>query len=115
MKSKSLLSHLRLITADESSHTYHPLGALLFSNATYTEALKVINESGVQAIPFVTGQRWLYNETTGVTVQSPSISAAFAALVGQEFQRYVAYWTTVFAPYSTIGYKVLYVTLILCY
>jgi hypothetical protein len=82
------------------------LGALLFSNATYTETLKIVEISGVRAIPFVTGQRWLYNWTSGVTGPSPAISSAFATLVGQEFQRYTAYWYSIFAPYSGIGYKV---------
>lgn len=86
--------------------TYHPLGALLFSNGTYTETLKVIEKSGVLSVPFVTGQRWLYNWTSGVALPSPPISVAFATLVGQEFQRYVAYWSTVFAPYSALRYKV---------
>jgi hypothetical protein len=108
---------------------FHPLGALLFSNASYPETLKVLDVAGVPAIPYMVGQRvcqsslfiyqkprtryvltcvkWVYNITTGFTVQSPPVPAAFATLVAQEFQRYSDYWTTVFAPYSAIGYKVL--------
>ncbi|KAH7417335.1 FAD/NAD-P-binding domain-containing protein [Cadophora sp. MPI-SDFR-AT-0126] len=86
-------------------NTFHPLGALLFSNASYPETLKVIETSGVSAIPFVTGQRWLYDVPTGSLALSPAISSEFATLVGQEFQRYAAYWTTIFAPYSALRYK----------
>ncbi|PVH85846.1 FAD/NAD(P)-binding domain-containing protein [Cadophora sp. DSE1049] len=87
------------------TNTFHPLGALLFSNASYPETLKVIETSGVPAVPFVTGQRWLYDVPTGSLALSPAISSEFATLVGQEFQRYAVYWTTIFAPYSALRYK----------
>ncbi|KAG4428390.1 hypothetical protein IFR05_016129 [Cadophora sp. M221] len=87
------------------TNTFHPLGALLFSNASYPETLKVVDVSGVPAVPFVTGQRWFYDVQSGSTVLSPAISPAFATLVGQEFQRYALYWTTIFAPYSALRYK----------
>jgi len=87
------------------TNTYHPLGALLFSNASYPETLKVIETSGVPAIPFVTGQRWLYDVPTGSLALSPAISSEFATLVGQEFQRYAVYWNTIFAPYTALRYK----------
>ncbi len=88
------------------SNTFHPLGALLFSNGTYKESLKIIDASGVPAVTFMPGQTWDYNYTTGVTVKAPPITASFAQLVGQEFQRYAQYWATVFAPYSALRYKV---------
>ncbi|KAH7364162.1 FAD/NAD-P-binding domain-containing protein [Rhexocercosporidium sp. MPI-PUGE-AT-0058] len=87
------------------TNTFHPLGALLFSNASYPETLKVIDVSGVPSVPFVTGQRWLYDVASGSTALSPAISSAFATLVGQEFQRYAVYWNTLFAPYSALRYK----------
>ncbi|KAL2072582.1 hypothetical protein VTL71DRAFT_11925 [Oculimacula yallundae] len=84
--------------------SFHPLGALLYSNASYPETLKVIDVSGVRSVPLVIGQRWLF-DPNGLTIQSPAITAAFATLVGQEFQRYSVYWTTIFAPYSALRYK----------
>ncbi|KAJ5032533.1 uncharacterized protein L3040_009134 [Drepanopeziza brunnea f. sp. 'multigermtubi'] len=90
---------------DQGGDAFHPLGALLFSNASYPETLKVLDVAGVPAIPYIVGQRWVYNITTGFTVQSPPVPAAFATLVAQEFQRYSDYWTAVFAPYTAIGYK----------
>ncbi|KAK0126470.1 hypothetical protein ONS95_008067 [Cadophora gregata] len=51
------------------------------------------------------GQRWLYDVPTGNLALSPAISSGFAALVGQEFQRYAVYWNTIFAPYSALRYK----------
>ena len=42
----------------QSNH-FHPLGALLFTNGTYRETLKVINQVGVPAVPFLGGTpRW---------------------------------------------------------
>lgn len=88
------------------SNNYFPLGALLFSNGSYPEILKVINKVGIPATPLVTGPRWQYIWTNGVVGPPPNITAEFATLVGQEFQRYAQYWTTVFQPYSALRYKV---------
>jgi monoamine oxidase len=87
------------------SNNYFPLGALLFSNGSYPETLKVINKVGVPATPLVTGPRWQFNWTNGIVVPPPNVTVEFATLVGQEYQRYVQYWTTVFQPYSALRYK----------
>ncbi|CZT08465.1 uncharacterized protein RCO7_08200 [Rhynchosporium graminicola] len=88
-----------------ADNTFHPLGALLFSNASYPETLKVIATSGVTSVPLQTGQRWLFDAQSGGVTQAPAITSAFSTLVGQEFQRYAQYWTTIFAPYSALRYK----------
>lgn len=96
----------RRIKADlNSDGTYHPLGALLFSNQTYTETLKIINPSGVKSVPFNPGALWLYDYMTGASVQQAAPSAAFVTLLISELQRYALLWQT-FAPYSGVGYKV---------
>lgn len=99
-------SVLVVVRANTHSNNYFPLGALLFSNGSYPETLKVINNVGVPATPLITGQRWLFNWTSGVVVPPPNVTVEFATLVGQEFQRYAQYWTTVFQPYSALRYKV---------
>jgi hypothetical protein len=89
------------------SGLYFPLGALLFSNGTYTETVKIINTTGATFVPFSYGQEWEYNWTTGITELAPVAPAAFDALLMEEITRYITYWETFFAPYSIIpGYKV---------
>jgi len=89
------------------SGLYFPLGALLFTKATYTETLKWINTTGVPYIPYAPGETYGYNWTTGVTSLEPVPPAAFDALLETEVVKYITYWQSNFAPYSDApGYKV---------
>lgn len=94
------------LTSHRADGSYHPLGGLLFSNGTYTESLKVIAQTNVLSTPFNTGTRYTYNYTTGVTTQNAPVTAAFATLMGSEYQRYAVFWSTVWAPYNAMRYKV---------
>jgi len=89
--------------------SFHPLGALLYSNATYVETLKVINEVGVPSEPFPgssANERWDFDWQTGATNPTPPITAAFALALQAEIPRYVQFWQKEFAPYGGVGYKV---------
>jgi hypothetical protein len=89
---------------------FHPLGALLFSNATYTETVKVVDIAKVPIYPFSStggGIGYSYNWTTGVTMPVPAISAQFQAALSGEIGRYIQLWHQVFEPISGIGYKVI--------
>ena len=87
------------------------MGALLFTNETYHETLRIIDASGVSAIPFgnVSDQKsWLYDPESGHVQQAQSslsdltTSPKFA----DEIARYNEFWNDVFAPLAVVGYKV---------
>ncbi|KAJ4301913.1 hypothetical protein N0V90_004009 [Kalmusia sp. IMI 367209] len=87
---------------------FHPLGAAFFSNATYTETLKVINESGVSIEEFaLAGARdqYRFNITTGAIEAVPALSTQVLQRLGVEIPRYVQLWNRDFAPISGTGYK----------
>jgi hypothetical protein len=89
------------------SGLYFPLGALLFTKATYTETIKIINSTAVPYIPYAPGPLYGYNWTTGVTQLDSAPPAAFVALLQEEVVRYITYWESNFTPYSvTPRYKV---------
>lgn len=88
---------------------FHPLGAAFFSNASYPETVKVINESGVAIEEFALAgarEQFLFNITTGVTEAVPALSPQALQLVAAEVPRYIQLWTRDFAPISTTFYKV---------
>ena len=89
-----------------SSNHFHPLGALLFTNATYREALKVINKVGVPAVPFRDGMpRWAYDAASGAVQAVPAVSALSKAVLAEEVARYSIFWAAEFAPrYAAVGY-----------
>lgn len=88
---------------------FHPLGAAFFSNATYPETLKVIDESGVSIQEFALAgarQEFQFNVTTGATEPVPNPSRTFVQLVAAEVPRYIQLWYRDFAPISTANFKV---------
>lgn len=88
---------------------FHPLGAAFFSNASYPETLKVINESGVSIEEFALAgarEQFRFNITTGVTEPYPALSLQALQLVAAEIPRYAQLWAKNFAPISTTNYKV---------
>ena len=90
---------------------FHPLGAAFFSNATYTETLKILNTTNVTSEPFaLAGAREMfrYNYTNGAIEANPALIPQFLASLSAEIPRYVALWNQQFRPYSVAGYKVRY-------
>jgi hypothetical protein len=91
------------------SDIFHPLGAAFFSNATYPETLKLLNQTDVSIEPFKlagTREMFRYNYTTGSIDANPAIAPQFYAAVSAEIPRYIQLWTQRFAPISTTNYKV---------
>jgi hypothetical protein len=89
-----------------SSNEFFPLGALLFSNETYVNTVKIIDASGVPSVSFGARTTFDYNWTTGVTTSAPAITLGFEVLAAEEYARYSLYWYTIFAPFSALRYKV---------
>lgn len=87
---------------------FHPLGAAFFSNASYPETLKVIDESGVSIEEFALAgarQQFQFNITTGITEPVPALSTQALQLLAAEIPRYAQLWNRDFAPISTTSYK----------
>jgi hypothetical protein len=88
---------------------FHPLGAAFFSNASYPETLKVLNQTDVAIEPFALAgnrQMFRYNYTDGVIEVNPSPAPQFLAAVSSEIPRYVQLWNQRFRNISTTNYKV---------
>ncbi|KAI0684834.1 FAD/NAD-P-binding domain-containing protein [Cytidiella melzeri] len=95
----------------ESSNTYHPLGALIFTNQTYANALPLIQAANLPLTPGIQLSRgwqyWHYGPGTeaGEVTESPSMTAAESELLASDFHRYVEFWVTQFAPlYTSLRY-----------
>lgn len=87
---------------------FHPLGAAFFSNVTYPETVKVVDESGVSIEEFALAgarEQFRFNVTTGETEPARPPSAQFLQLVQAEIPRYIQLWNQVFAPISATNYK----------
>lgn len=85
------------------------MGAAFFSNASYPETLKVLNQTNVSIEPFaLAGAREMfrYNFTTGLIEANPAPTPQFFAAVSAEIPRYVALWNQRFRPISATNYKV---------
>lgn len=87
---------------------YHPMGALLFANETYTQTLPIIDASGVLSTPFSYDIPLVLYHDNGFTLQSPLTLSSltkqpkFAA----EIVKYNQLWNETFAPTMAIGYTV---------
>jgi hypothetical protein len=99
-----------LLTTLFPSGIFHPLGAAFYSNGTYPQTLKVIQESGVPSEAFALAgarEQFRYNYTTGAIEPVPDLELEFVSRLAQEIPRYIQLWSTEFAPLSVTGYKVL--------
>lgn len=88
---------------------FHPLGAAFFSNATYPETLKVLNQTNVSIESFaLAGAREMfrYNYTNGLIDLNPAPAPQFFAAVSAEIPRYVQVWNERFRKISATNYKV---------
>ncbi|KND02622.1 uncharacterized protein SPPG_01711 [Spizellomyces punctatus DAOM BR117] len=87
---------------------FHPLGALLFSNETYTETVKIINTAQVQATPFdYTFKNWLFDYESGHIEQQKEPMSVTAARppFKENIDRYIKIWHEQFEPIVSLGYK----------
>lgn len=86
--------------------TFHPLGALLLENTTYVETGKVIAQTNV---PYLVtsglGPKWSYHWRTGEIGPYPTLTAQQQEVLRGEFERYVSFWNTSYAPISAVGYR----------
>ncbi|TPX64987.1 hypothetical protein SpCBS45565_g05485 [Spizellomyces sp. 'palustris'] len=87
---------------------FHPLGALLFSNDTYQETVKIINTGNVPSIPFeYTFKNWLFEYESGHIEQQkePMSVTATRAPFKENIDRYIKIWHERFEPIVSLGYK----------
>ncbi|KAF5374283.1 hypothetical protein D9758_004555 [Tetrapyrgos nigripes] len=94
---------------------FHPLGAIVLSNATYVQTLPIAVAAGVTFFP-ATGitDGWNYPPlslpidpyTTVNITPTPAPTSAQIALLQEELARYVAFWQTEFVPFAAIRYTV---------
>ena len=88
-----------------NGETFHPLGALLLENITYTETGKVIAQTNV---PYLLtsglGPKWNYQWRTGEIGPYPTLTEKQQEVLRGEVGRYVSFWNTAYAPISAIGY-----------
>ena len=92
---------------DRPSSTFSPLGALIFTPPTYQESIKLLLKTGVDSVPFVSGEKWQYNASSGSIWAKPSLPPQAMQLFMQEVQRYVGWWNKNFALYNIApGYPV---------
>jgi hypothetical protein len=86
------------------------LGAAFYSNASYPNALEVINVANVPSVPFFLANsgrdQFNFDYTDGNTFPVPAVSMAFLVAVAAEIPRYIAVWQTTFAPFSVTSFKV---------
>ncbi|KAI0083272.1 hypothetical protein BDY19DRAFT_998693 [Irpex rosettiformis] len=90
--------------------TYHPLGALLFTNETFHETLPIIEASGLPLTPGIdppVWKRYAYGLSEyAISVKDyPLPTEAEELEIAREMLRYKTYWESTFAPtYTAIGY-----------
>jgi hypothetical protein len=90
---------------------FHPLGAAFFSNASYTETIKIVDQTNISIQPFsLAGAREMfrYNYSDGAIEANPSLVPQFLASLSAEIPRYTALWNQRFQPISAVNYKVRY-------
>ncbi|KAF2131454.1 FAD/NAD(P)-binding domain-containing protein [Dothidotthia symphoricarpi CBS 119687] len=87
---------------------FHPLGAAFFSNESYPETLKFLNETNVTSEPFfLSGAResYRYDYVSGAIDITPPTPLTFASALRSEIPRYTTLWNERFAPISAVNYK----------
>ncbi|KAI7780454.1 hypothetical protein LA080_016073 [Diaporthe eres] len=80
---------------------FSPLGALIFTPPTYRESIKMIVNSGVVSVPFISGNKYQYNTTTGELWERAKPPPGFVQLLMQEVGRYVHWWNNNFYLHNT--------------
>ncbi|KAI1077924.1 FAD/NAD-P-binding domain-containing protein [Whalleya microplaca] len=80
---------------------FSPLGALIFTPPTYRESIKMIVNTGMTSVPFISGDKYQYNTTSGAIWEKPAPPPGFNALFMQEVGRYISWWNKNFYLYNT--------------
>lgn len=89
-------------SASDSS-IFHPLGALFFTNDTYTQTRKIIDLVG-QPIAFDLGtDEYIYSVVNGSISAAANVSTAEQLLIVEEIYRYIALWELEFGNNSGLG------------
>jgi hypothetical protein len=100
------------LLTDRTSSTFSPLGALIFTPPTYRESIKLLLKTGVTSVPFVSGEKWQYNASSGSIWAKPSLPPQVMQLFMQEVRRYVDWWNKNFVLYNIApGYPVSFIKL----
>ena len=82
-----------LVTSDTiRSGGFSPLGALIFTPPTYRETIKMMVDTDMASVPFVSGSKYLYNTTSGAMREKPPPPPGFTPLFMQEVGRYIGWW-----------------------
>ncbi|SPN99731.1 uncharacterized protein DNG_02582 [Cephalotrichum gorgonifer] len=82
-----------------------PLGAVLFNEDSYVETVKLVEQTGVPYRNFSAGERWTFDWKSDDAEVIPGATEDFEQALVLEYLRYSEIWTTVYEPYSGIGYK----------
>ncbi|KAI0341193.1 FAD/NAD-P-binding domain-containing protein [Trametopsis cervina] len=81
---------------------YHPLGALIFTNQTWANALPIILASGLPLSPTSQFMEHGFYYGAGSAASTvgpvPALTADQQAVIAQELQKYAQYWQGTFAP-----------------
>jgi hypothetical protein len=89
------------------SSTFSPLGALIFTPPTYRESIKLLLKTGVTSVPFVSGEKWQYNASSGSVWAKPPLPPQVTQLFMQEVRKYIGWWNKNFVLYNIApGYPV---------
>ncbi|KAJ5278240.1 hypothetical protein N7524_004393 [Penicillium chrysogenum] len=80
--------------------TFSPLGALIFTPPTYRESIKLLLKTGVNSVPFVSGEKWQYNASSGSIWAKQPLPPQAMQLFMQEVRRYVDWWNKNFVLYN---------------
>ena len=90
-----------------SSGGFSPLGALIFTPPTYSETIKIIVKTGMTSVPFIAGDKYQYNATSGEVWPKPEPPPGFTPLFMQELGRYIDWWNKNFYLYNiAVDYRV---------
>ncbi|KAJ5648906.1 uncharacterized protein N7484_002629 [Penicillium longicatenatum] len=80
--------------------TFSPLGALIFTPPTYRESIKLLLKTGVTSVPFVSGEKWQYNASSGSIWAKPTLPPQVTQLFMQEVRKYIGWWNKNFVLYN---------------
>ncbi|THU82669.1 FAD/NAD(P)-binding domain-containing protein [Dendrothele bispora CBS 962.96] len=92
---------------------FHPLGAIVLSNATYIETVPIVEAAGVPFLPAIgVTSGWNYPplpvpidpETVVNVTQTPVPTEQQIELLEEELERYIGFWESEFLPFSAIRY-----------
>ncbi|KAL1856621.1 hypothetical protein Plec18170_003590 [Paecilomyces lecythidis] len=85
---------------------FSPLGALIFTPPTYRESIKLLLDTGIGSVPFISGEKWQYNSSNGMVWAKPALPPQVTKLFMSEVKRYIDWWNKNFLLYNVSpGYQ----------